>query len=152
MVNFDLLEFQSPSHRGMLFNDQHRAQQRGDQHISIPSSPGTPIQQRQSCSTASRTQDFNPLRIGERFSTRYRQSRPHRLTVFHSPSHRGALLNRSSKLLISNSLPSISTLIFSQSLFLLKTPAGLRKIAFIIAPFKRYLHNNFGTRIRHSAT
>ncbi len=92
------LGFQSPLHRGTLFN-RHGRGFRGHalNHISVPSSSGNSLQPLRTCEASwiGSFQDFSPLFIGELSSTFFAANAGDFFTyIFQSPLHRGTLFNR----------------------------------------------------------
>ena len=87
--------FQSPLHRGSLFNSQHFGLTVGDQDLlSVPSSSGKTLQQAKFRGLVAACNSFSPLFIGEGSSTMAHGGWavfPH--PNFQSPLHRGRLFN-----------------------------------------------------------
>jgi len=85
--------FQSPLHRGTLFNLDHHASRADSGQVSVPSSSGNSLQPLPPNGKFSAPSCFSPLFIGELSSTTISPPAGYRLSSFQSPLHGGTLFN-----------------------------------------------------------
>ncbi len=86
--------FQSPLHRGGLFNSKGEVAGLNAGAISVPSSSGRSLQRNKNSRYNRAAAYFSPLFIGEVSSTRAVARSSSRVDSFQSPLHRGGLFNR----------------------------------------------------------
>ncbi len=87
--------FQSPLHRGRLFNFARDRQQVAALGLSVPSSSGKTLQRLNLAVMPRRIVPFSPLFIGEDSSTKLNDAISRQDWLFQSPLHRGRLFNAS---------------------------------------------------------